>query len=81
MQFHKQMQKWLCIFYGLKRIKKGNNKMNVKEMLYKVLTNLRGLEVKGEDNVLILAQTFLDINNLLQYCGNKEKNKESTDNQ
>ena len=55
--------------------------MNVKEMLYKVLTNLRGLEVKGEDNVLILAQTFLDINNLLQYCGNKEKNKESTDNQ
>lgn len=57
--------------------------MNVKEMLYKVLTNLRGLEVKGEDNVLILAQTFVDINKLLQYCANEENEqaKESINNQ
>ena len=51
--------------------------MNAKEMLYRILTNLRGLEVKGEDNVLILAQVFVDTNKLMEHLINEEQIKEA----
>ena len=45
----------------------------MKESLYNILTNLRELEVKGEINVRILAQTFIDLTNIIQKLESDEK--------
>lgn len=47
----------------------------MKESLYNILTNLRELEVKGEINVRILAQTFIDLTNIIQKLESDEKAK------
>ena len=36
------------------------------------LINLRSMEVKGQDNVLILAQTFLDLEYVIKQMENEE---------
>lgn len=36
------------------------------------LINLRSMEVKGQDNVLILAQTFLDLEYVIKQMEDKE---------
>ena len=40
--------------------------MDIKNKLNKILIQLRGMEVKGENNVLILAQTFVDLEDILR---------------
>ena len=44
----------------------------MKERLIQTLINLRSLEVKGQDNVLILAQTFLDLEAVIKQMENEE---------
>ena len=46
-----------------------------KDRLYNVLTNLRELEVKGEINVRILAQTFIDLTEVIQQMDADENDK------
>ena len=46
--------------------------MEMKERLIQTLINLRSLEVKGQDNVLILAQTFLDLEAVIKQMENEE---------
>lgn len=57
--------------------------MDIKGRLMQTLMNLRSMEVKGQDNVMILAQTFLDFNEILQQIDEEEKESqdvEKTDN-
>lgn len=51
----------------------------MKERLMQTLINLRSLEVKGQDNVLILAQTFLDLNEILQQLDEEEKKSQDVE--
>lgn len=44
----------------------------MKERLMQTLINLRSMEVKGQDNVLILAQTFLDLEYVIKQMENEE---------
>ena len=44
----------------------------MKERLRQALMNLRSMEVKGQDNVLILAQTFLDLEYVIKQMENEE---------
>ena len=44
----------------------------MKERLMQTLMNLRSLEVKGQDNVLILAQTFLDLEAVIKQMEDEE---------
>lgn len=44
----------------------------MKERLIQTLINLRSMEVKGQDNVLILAQTFLDLEYVIKQMENEE---------
>lgn len=44
----------------------------MKERLMQTLMNLRSMEVKGQDNVLILAQTFLDLEYVIKQMENEE---------
>ena len=46
--------------------------MEMKERLMQTLMNLRSMEVKGQDNVLILAQTFLDLEYVIKQMENEE---------
>ena len=46
--------------------------MEMKERLMQTLINLRSMEVKGQDNVLILAQTFLDLEYVIKQMENEE---------
>ena len=46
--------------------------MEMKERLIQTLINLRSMEVKGQDNVLILAQTFLDLEYVIKQMENEE---------
>lgn len=46
--------------------------MEMKERLMQALINLRSMEVKGQDNVLILAQTFLDLEYVIKQMENEE---------
>ena len=46
--------------------------MEMKERLMQALMNLRSMEVKGQDNVLILAQTFLDLEYVIKQMENEE---------
>ena len=44
----------------------------MKDRLIQTLINLRSMEVKGQDNVLILAQTFLDLEYVIKQMENEE---------
>lgn len=44
----------------------------MKERLMQTLINLRSMEVRGQDNVLILAQTFLDLEYVIKQMENEE---------
>lgn len=44
----------------------------MKERLMQTLMNLRSMEVKGQDNVLILAQTFLDLEAVIKQMEDEE---------
>lgn len=44
----------------------------MKERLIQTLVNLRSMEVKGQDNVLILAQTFLDLEAVIKQMEDEE---------
>ena len=44
----------------------------MKERLMQTLINLRSMEVKGQDNVLILAQTFLDLEYVIKQMEDEE---------
>ena len=44
----------------------------MKDRLIQTLMNLRSLEVKGQDNVLILAQTFLDLEAVIKQMEDEE---------
>lgn len=46
--------------------------MEMKDKLIQILLNLRMMEVKGQDNVLILAQTFLDLEYVIKQMENEE---------
>ena len=46
--------------------------MEMKERLMQTLMNLRSMEVKGQDNVLILAQTFLDLEYVIKQMEDEE---------
>ena len=46
--------------------------MEMKERLIQTLVNLRSMEVKGQDNVLILAQTFLDLEAIIKQMEDEE---------
>lgn len=46
--------------------------MEMKERLIQTLVNLRSMEVKGQDNVLILAQTFLDLEAVIKQMEDEE---------
>lgn len=46
--------------------------MEMKERLMQTLMNLRSMEVRGQDNVLILAQTFLDLEYVIKQMENEE---------
>lgn len=45
----------------------------MKDKLIQVLINLRMMEVRGQDNVLILAQTFVDLENIIKQMDESEK--------
>ena len=45
----------------------------MKDKLIQVLINLRMMEVRGQDNVLILAQTFVDLENIIKQMEESEK--------
>ena len=47
--------------------------MDVKGKLYQVLVNLSNLEIKGENNVLILAQSFVDLKQVIRAIEAQEK--------
>ena len=53
--------------------------MDIKGRLTQTLMNLRSMEVKGQDNVMILAQTFLDLNEVLQQLENEEKESQDVE--
>ena len=53
-------------------INKKGIKMEMKERLMQTLINLRSMEVKGQDNVLILAQTFLDLEYVIKQMEDEE---------
>ena len=44
----------------------------MKERLMQTLMNLRSMEVRGQDNVLILAQTFLDLEYVIKQMEDEE---------
>ena len=44
----------------------------MKDRLIQILMNLRSMEVKGQDNVLILAQTFLDLEYVIKQMEDEE---------
>ena len=46
--------------------------MEMKDRLMQTLINLRSMEVKGQDNVLILAQTFLDLEYVIKQMEDEE---------
>lgn len=46
--------------------------MDIKGRLTQTLMNLRSMEVKGQDNVLILAQTFLDLEAVIKQMEDEE---------
>ena len=46
--------------------------MEMKDKLIQILLNLRMMEVKGQDNVLILAQTFLDLEYVIKQMEDEE---------
>ena len=46
--------------------------MEMKERLMQTLMNLRSMEVRGQDNVLILAQTFLDLEYVIKQMEDEE---------
>lgn len=46
--------------------------MEMKDKLIQILINLRMMEVKGQDNVLILAQTFLDLEYVIKQMEDEE---------
>lgn len=46
--------------------------MKMKDRLMQTLMNLRSMEVKGQDNVLILAQTFLDLEYVIKQMEDEE---------
>lgn len=46
--------------------------MEVKERLNQVLFNLSNIEVKGENNVLILAQSFVDLRKVMNQIANQD---------
>lgn len=47
--------------------------MDIKGRLTQTLINLRSMEVKGQDNVMILAQTFLDLNEVLKQLDEEDE--------
>lgn len=47
--------------------------MEMKERLMQTLVNLRSMEVKGQNNVMILAQTFLDLEAIIKQMDESEK--------
>lgn len=47
--------------------------MEMKERLMQTLVNLRSMEVKGQNNVMILAQTFLDLEAVIKQMDESEK--------
>ena len=53
--------------------------MDIKGRLTQTLINLRSMEVKGQDNVMILAQTFLDLNEILQQLDEEEKKSQDVE--
>ena len=53
--------------------------MDIKGRLTQTLINLRSMEVKGQDNVMILAQTFLDLNEVLQQLDEEEKESQDVE--
>lgn len=53
--------------------------MDIKGRLTQTLINLRSMEVKGQDNVMILAQTFLDLNEVLQQLDKEEKESQDVE--
>lgn len=53
--------------------------MDIKGRLTQTLINLRSMEVKGQDNVMILAQTFLDLNEVLQQLDEEEKKSQDVE--
>lgn len=53
--------------------------MDIKGRLTQTLINLRSMEVKGQDNVMILAQTFLDLNEILQQLDTEEKESQDVE--
>ena len=46
--------------------------MEMKDRLMQTLMNLRSMEVRGQDNVLILAQTFLDLEYVIKQMEDEE---------
>ena len=44
----------------------------MKDRLIQTLINLRSMEIKGQDNVLILAQTFLDLEYVIKQMEDEE---------
>lgn len=53
--------------------------MDIKGRLTQTLINLRSMEVKGHDNVMILAQTFLDLNEILQQLDEEKKKSQDVE--
>lgn len=53
--------------------------MDIKGRLTQTLINLRSMEVKGQDNVMILAQTFLDLNEILQQLDEEKKKSQDVE--
>lgn len=53
--------------------------MDIKGRLSQTLINLHNMEVKGQDNVMILAQTFLDLNEVLQQLDKEEKESQGVE--
>jgi F0F1-type ATP synthase epsilon subunit len=47
--------------------------MEMKERLMQTLVNLRSMEIKGQNNVMILAQTFLDLEAIIKQMDESEK--------
>ena len=50
---------------------------NVINKIHQVLINLSNLEIKGEDNVLILAQSFVDLRQAIGMLQEQEANQRS----
>lgn len=47
--------------------------MDIKEKLTQIYTYLSGMDVRGKNNVLILAQTFVDLEQVINYLGTQNE--------